>query len=74
MIYYIADLHLNHKNILHMCQRPFESIEEMHYTIKNNWNAVVSEKDEVYIIGDVCMSFNEATAQYLKSLNGRKNR
>lgn len=73
MIYYIADLHLHHKNILHLCQRPFASIEQMHQTIKLNWNAVVSEQDDVYIIGDVCFKFNEEVAEYLKSLNGRKH-
>jgi len=73
MIYYTADLHLNHKNILHMCRRPFDNLQEMHRTIKQYWNAAVQDNDEVYIIGDVCMSFNGETADYLRSLHGKKH-
>ena len=29
MVYFTSDLHLGHKNILRLCDRPFASIEEM---------------------------------------------
>lgn len=73
MIYYIADLHLHHKNILHMSHRPFADLEEMHQVIKQNWNAVVSEQDDVYIIGDVSFGFNTEIAEYIRNLPGNKH-
>ena len=48
MIFYTADLHLSHEAIIRYCGRPFETVEEMNETIVNNWNAVVSKKEEVF--------------------------
>ena len=56
-----------------MCHRPFENLEQMHQKIKQNWNAVVSEQDDVYIIGDVCLGFNGEIAEYLRKLHGKKH-
>ncbi len=67
MIYYTADLHLHHKNILHLCERPFADLEEMHRVIKANWNAVITDQDDVYIIGDVCFGFNQEIMNLLPS-------
>ena len=42
MNYYISDLHLFHKNVTgegtNFDNRPFATMEEMHETIKTNWN------------------------------------
>ncbi len=73
MIYYIADLHLHHKNILHMSRRPFADLDEMHRTIRQNWNAAVSPEDDVYLVGDVCFGFNGEIAGYIRNLPGRKH-
>lgn len=73
MIFYTADLHLFHKNIISMCNRPFESLEMMHQVIAENWNHVVTDEDEVYIVGDVYLKFNTETELYLKALHGRKH-
>ncbi|MDE6005440.1 MAG: hydrolase [Oscillospiraceae bacterium] len=73
MIFYTADLHLHHKNIICMCNRPFENLEIMHQVISENWNQVVTEHDDVYIIGDVCLKFNEETELYIKNLHGKKH-
>lgn len=50
--FFISDLHLGHSNIIKYQQRPFASLDEMHEILINNWNAVVSPDDEVYILGD----------------------
>ena len=54
-IYFIADTHFNHKNILEYCNRPFADVEEMNKILVNNWNDTVKHDDVVYMLGDFCM-------------------
>ena len=72
MIYFTADLHFGHENIIKQCQRPFKSIEQMDKALIQNWNAVVSEEDEVYILGDFTMKSTYVAQQYFSALNGKK--
>ena len=51
--FYISDLHLGHNNIIRLDNRPFKNMTEMETTIINNWNSVVSDNDQVYILGDM---------------------
>ena len=73
MIYYTSDLHLGHKNILRLSDRPFADLDEMHQTIRDNWNSIVTDKDEVYILGDVAFKLNEEINSLIASLKGRKH-
>ena len=74
MIYYIADTHFGHANILKHDHRPFENTEEMDTTLINNWNERVKTNDDVYIIGDLCFrNADHPEEWYLKRLNGRKH-
>lgn len=71
MIYFTADLHLDHKNIL-LSRQGFSSIEEMNERLISNWQGVVSKEDTVYIIGDFSYRSPVSVKQYLKQLPGRK--
>lgn len=51
--YFIADLHIGDRNILTYEHRPFESLDDMRSTIVKNWNNVVNDEDEVYLLGDI---------------------
>lgn len=53
MIYYIADPHFGHKNILKLASRPFKSIEAMNEGMITVWNERVKDDDTVYILGDL---------------------
>ncbi len=51
-IWFTADTHFNHFNIIKYNQRPFESAEEMNKTLIDNINAVVQSGDILYHLGD----------------------
>ena len=44
MIYYTADLHLGHANVIRHCDRPFKSIDEMNEALIQNWNSRVKSQ------------------------------
>ena len=73
MVYVCSDTHFNHTNILKYepVSRPFDTIEEMNETIINNWNSVVSEKDTVYVCGDMFMGMLDKIEPIVKRLKGK---
>lgn len=73
MIWFTSDLHLGHANAINLCQRPFESIEEMNRTLIRNYNSMVAKNDTVYILGD--LSFRvpiEEAEDLIRQLKGKK--
>lgn len=69
-IFYTADPHFNHKNIIRLCNRPFKNMEEMNETLVENWNKRVTQKDTVYVIGDFAWGPHNP---FLRRLNGKKH-
>ncbi len=47
-----SDYHLNHENIIKLCHRPFETVEQMNETIIRNHNERVKDDDTVFDLGD----------------------
>ena len=70
MIYYIADLHLGHKNCMAFDNRPFTDIETHDNTIIKNWNDTVGIDDEVYLLGDISWHNSTKTLEIFNQLNG----
>ena len=50
MIFYTADTHFGHANIIRFCDRPFSSVEEMDRIMIENWNKRVQHEDSIYVI------------------------
>ena len=73
MNYYIGDMHLGHRNSIRFDNRPFEDIEEMDKVLIDNWNARVTDRDDVFIVGDFSYRAYREPHQYLKRLKGRKH-
>jgi len=72
MDFIISDLHHSHSNIIRYEQRPFKNVIEMNEYISNNWNSVVTDRDRVFVLGDVMFSHNEKEViEFLNSLNGK---
>ncbi len=42
-----------HRGVINMCGRPFETVEEMNETIIRNFISCVKKNDTVYILGDI---------------------
>lgn len=51
-IWFTADLHLFHENVIKHDGRPFKDVHEMHEFILNQWNKQVKPEDHVFILGD----------------------
>ena len=71
LIYFTADTHFGHANILRFCDRPFASVQEMDATMIRKWNAKVHNNDTVFILGD--MFFRSTNVEeVLGQLKGKK--
>jgi len=71
-IFFTADPHFGHANIIKHCNRPFDYVEEMDQNIITNFNRRVSPHDTLYCIGDWCAwrgaSAGEIAKHYRKRL------
>lgn len=57
-VYFTADLHLHHTNIIRYAHRnpPFRNTAEMDTGLVGNWNRRVTRRDTVYHLGDFCFA------------------
>jgi len=68
MIWFTADTHFGHENIIKYCDRPFEDVQEMDAELIRRWNVCVKPDDKVYHLGDFCWGDKK---KYLSRLNGQ---
>ena len=70
----IADLHLDHANIIRYCHRPFSDVHKMNSEIVSRWNETVGKFDTVYFLGDLVYSRDSGRTirKWNHRLNGRK--
>ena len=54
-VWFLSDLHGGHKNICKF-RTEFSSEEEHWNVIKENYHSVVTKRDHVYFLGDVCFT------------------
>lgn len=80
-IWFTADLHIGHKNILkhqpnrikHMNLSSENDVENHDKWLINYWNNTVKREDIVYICGDFIMGNKQFTEKVLKQLVGNKH-
>ena len=70
-VFFSADTHFGHANIMAYAQRPFASAEEIDEALIANWNAVVGPRDEVWHLGDFALASDPD--RYFRRLRGIKH-
>ena len=73
MIYFTADQHFGHANIIKWCNRPFENNQHMDKEIIKRYNSLVTEEDTVYFLGDLTLHKHDIVGNLLKRLKGIKH-
>ena len=73
MIWFTADEHYGHKNIIKYCRRPFETVGEMNAEMIRRNNAVVGDRDTVYHLGDFSLAGKKELVfeRYVDELKGK---
>ncbi len=73
MLYFTADQHYYHKNIIKYCNRPFKDAREMNEELIRLHNEVVQSEDTVIIVGDFGLASREKLEKIVHRLNGTKH-
>jgi len=73
MDFFGSDYHLDHKNIIKYCDRPYGSVNEMNEEIIRNNNSIVGVNDNLYIPGDMFFCNATKAVNFLKRMNGKKH-
>lgn len=63
-IYFVADTHFDHANIIRYCRRPFANKRAMNRALVSNWNNTVRPQDTVYFLGDWAFGRGSKPAKY----------
>lgn len=68
-VFFTADTHFGHKNIINYCSRPFTTVESMNETLVAAWNQKIPEDGLVFHLGDFAMKITLAE-EFWEQLNG----
>jgi len=69
-IFFTADTHFDHDNIIKYCKRSFNNVKEMNDKYIEEWNKIVKTNDYVYHLGDFAFKNHDL---FFKRLNGKKH-
>ena len=72
-VFFTADTHFDHENIIKYSNRPFISAAQMTEQMISMWNDRVMPGDIVFILGDVCFGSFSKLQDIIKKLNGTKH-
>jgi len=80
MIFFTADTHFWHFNIIALCNRPSyrgwmnreEALASMNKMLIDNWNSVIKPDDQVYHLGDFAFAGTGKCQEIFDQLRGKK--
>lgn len=75
-VFFTADTHFGHGNVIGFCDRPFTSVEHMDRAMVEIWNAAVRPRDEVWHLGDFGFgrkATDDRMRRIFDALHGTKN-
>lgn len=72
MVFFTADTHFDHANIIRLCDRPYETVQQMNEDLIVRWNRKVTGNDTIYILGDMFFRSSDPEA-ILRRLHGKKH-
>jgi len=70
MLYFTADEHYGHYNIIKYCKRPFKDVEEMNGVMITLHNELVCKGDTVIHIGDFTLESKNYAQNIIRQLTG----
>jgi calcineurin-like phosphoesterase family protein len=70
-LFFTADSHFGHDNIIKLADRPFGTAIEMDNEMIRRWNSAVTESDTVIHLGDFTLGGPDAARYYFSRLNGQ---
>jgi calcineurin-like phosphoesterase family protein len=70
-VWFTADTHFGHANIIKYCNRGYADAGEMDAALIANWNARVRLDDTVWHLGDFTLGDAETALKYRARLNGK---
>lgn len=76
MIWLTSDLHLFHNQEFIYKSRGFDTVEQMNEAIEANWNALIDDEDDIYVLGDLMVGGKNGNAEgmtIVRRLKGKKH-
>jgi calcineurin-like phosphoesterase family protein len=70
-VWFTADTHFGHANIIKFSKRPFADVKEMDEALIQNWNDLVGPNDVVWHLGDFGYRNNRTARGYAAALHGQ---
>ncbi len=64
-IWFTADTHFHHYNIIKYSDRPYDTVEEMNEELIKNWNNKIKKNDTVFHLGDFSFKNTKLIKQQL---------
>lgn len=72
LVFFTSDLHFHHENMIKICKRPYEDVEEMNQGLVDLYNEVVPKDGICFILGDVSWKRPNWTQHLVDQMNGKK--
>lgn len=69
-IFFTSDTHFCHSKPFLYEPRGFKNAEENCQEIVKRWNSIITDEDEVYLLGDIMLEDNERATEYFSQLKG----